>query len=59
MYAILPADNSVDNLPGMSTFTRDMRYDIKKPGPTYMIHEDEDGDTSEVRTSIILHYEWF
>lgn len=30
----------------MSTFTRDMRYDTKKPGPTYMIHEDEDGDTS-------------
>lgn len=34
----------------MSTFTRDMRYDTKKPGPTYMIHEDEDGETSEVST---------
>lgn len=32
----------------MSTFTRNMRYDTKKPGPTYMIHEDEDGETSEV-----------
>ncbi|KFM58818.1 hypothetical protein X975_10781, partial [Stegodyphus mimosarum] len=27
-----------------------MRYDTKKPGPTYMLHEDEDGDTSNDMT---------
>lgn len=49
LYAILPVDN------GMSTFTRDMRYDTKKPGPTYMIHEDEDGETSEVSAGLFFN----
>lgn len=49
LYAILPVDN------GMSTFTRNMRYDTKKPGPTYMIHEDEDGETSEVSTGLFFN----
>nr|XP_042897373.1 uncharacterized protein LOC122269256 [Parasteatoda tepidariorum] len=40
LYAIFPTAK------GMPTFTRDMRYDTKKPGPTYMLHDDEDGDTS-------------
>ncbi|GFY57881.1 uncharacterized protein TNIN_345601 [Trichonephila inaurata madagascariensis] len=40
LYAILPVNKA------LPTFTSDKRYDTKKPGPTYMIHEDEDGDTS-------------
>ncbi|XP_055937784.1 receptor-type tyrosine-protein phosphatase N2-like [Argiope bruennichi] len=40
LYAILPLNK---NKPISSN---DKRYDTKKPGPTYMIHEDEDGDTS-------------
>ncbi|GBM05629.1 hypothetical protein AVEN_202260-2 [Araneus ventricosus] len=40
LYAILPVSKS------KPTSSNDKRYDTKKPGPTYMIHEDEDGDTS-------------
>ncbi|KAG8194127.1 hypothetical protein JTE90_000965 [Oedothorax gibbosus] len=46
--AILPTDK------GFPTFTSDKRYDIKKPGPTYMFHEDEDGETSSEESQMAM-----